>query len=486
MRIGIHDPSDTTIEYQQEVDGILMKSRTVGRIGRDQRVGTRVQIKHSMSLFELILVGVGGIIGAGYFLGSGQPIRMAGPAVLLAFAIGGAITAQTVGALNTLALDHPSPGAFKTYADAYLGKFTGYMQGWTYYITSILTIASEAVASAVFARLWLPGVPVWMLAAAFALIVLAINAFGVQNFGLVESVMSVVKIAALVGFIVTITIVLFGAHPATMGRMISGPSASLFPNGFTGLAQSMLIVIFCFAGIGVFGTAAIELKEPKHLDRGGIAVVTILTGLYILSIAALLLTLPYRTVSTTASPFVQALMAAHLHTLASILNAVILIASFSVMAGSVFSANQILVSLGRYREAPAFVKRTFGKRAVAYGALAFTTVGVAICIALSYVLPSTVYTFLISASSFLTFFNWFIMLLTLLAWKRKNKDKPISKLAFGQPVGTYVTMALIVVMAGYALVEKSQRLGFFACLGIAAVIAIAYLFVRKHVHSPEA
>ncbi|GMA58249.1 hypothetical protein GCM10025858_27520 [Alicyclobacillus sacchari] len=235
----------------------MMKSKAIGAV-RNRSVGTQVKAKHSMSLFELILVGVGGIIGAGYFLGSGQPIRMAGPAVLLAFAIGGAITAQTIGALNTLAVDHPSPGAFKTYADAYLGKFTGYMQGWTYYITSILTIASEAVASAVFARLWLPSVPVWMLAAAFALIVLAINAFGVQNFGLVESVMSVVKIAALVGFIITIAIVIFAAHPATLGRTSASSSLTLFPTGISGLAQSMLIVIFCFAA------SASSVRQPSN------------------------------------------------------------------------------------------------------------------------------------------------------------------------------------------------------------------------------
>lgn len=463
----------------------MQKTKSMRITPRQKTMGTPVQSKGTMSLSELILVGVGGIIGAGFLLGSGIPIRTAGPCVLIAFILGGLITTQVVGALNTVALDEPMEGAFKAYADKYLGRFIGYMQGWTYYLTSILTISSESVASAIFVQLWLPSWPLWILSSCFALLILLINAFGIKNFGLIESFMSVVKIAALVGFIVFVAIWLFGFHPHTTSHTIgfasaSGAGGGFFPNGVGGLFRAMLIVIFAYAGIGVFATASIELKHPRQVDAGGFTTLIILTALYIFSIGGMLFIIPWSSVSTKTSPFVQALEHVHLTVLADILNAVILIAAFSVMAGAVFSANQILASLGHSGEAPAFSTRTVSKREIQYGALIVTAIGLAVFIGLSYMLPSNVYNFLVSASSFFTFFNWFIMLFTFISWRHKRSSKQISRLAFGQPISTYITMAVIVFLAFYALTERDDRLGFYACVGISIILSGCYFFTRKH------
>lgn len=463
------------------------KTKSLGAIPKQKVVKSRAKdTTGTMSLSELILIGIGGIIGAGYFLGSGSPIRSAGPSVLLAFLIGGFITMQTVGALNTLSFDHPDKGAFKTYADRHLGKFMGYMQGWTYYLMSILTISSEAVAAAIFVRVWLPSIPLWVMSSSFAALVLLVNAFGVKNFGVVESFMSVIKIAALVGFIVVAIIALFGghSHEGTTRAFDSLHNSGFFPHGFNGLAQSMLIVIFAYAGIGVFGTAAINIKDPKHLDIGGITTVSMLTGLYLISIAGVLLLLPWNAVSTKISPFVQALQHIHLGFLASCLNAVILIASFSVMAGSVFSANEILQSLGKSGEAPRFTFKQSPKRKIPYGALTTTTIGLAIFIGTSYILPSSIYNLLISASSFFNFFNWFVILLTMISWRRHSKGKQISLLAIGQPVSTWITMVLIVFLAVFALFQKEQRLGFYACAAMTILMIAGYFFTPKHKSSP--
>lgn len=437
-----------------------------------------------MSVTELILVGVGGIIGAGFFLGSGVPIRTAGPSVLLAFFIGGLITAQVVGAFSSVSLDDPEAGAFKAYADKYLGRYLGYMQGWVYYVASILTISSEAVASAIFVQVWLPSIPLWSLSSGFALLILLINAFGVKNFGRVESWMSVVKIAALVGFIVVAAIMLFGLHPHTMSSRTSPASGlfsgGFFPHGIKGLFQSMLIVIFAYAGIGVFATATIELKNPKKLDVGGITTISVLTGLYVLSILFLLLVLPWNQASTKISPFVEAFHHANLTVLGDILNGVILVASFSVMAGSVFSANQILQSLAKGGEAPKFATKVSKKRETPYGSLAITAVGLAIFIGLSYILPSQVYNFLISASSFFTFFTYFIICMTFLYWRRKRPKQKVSRLAFFQPWSTVITMAAILFLTGYAMTVRDERLGFYACIVVSAILSIGYLFTRKH------
>ncbi|WP_067933722.1 amino acid permease [Alicyclobacillus kakegawensis] len=445
--------------------------------------GRRADRDHSAQLgvWELVLIGVGGIMGAGFFLGSGQPIRSAGPSVLLAFLLGALVTAQAIGAVVSMAAHHPVQGSFAAFADMYLGRFAGYLQGWTYYVTSVLTIASEAVAMSVFARVWLPHVAGWMLTSAFIGVVVAINAFGVKNFGRVESVMSAVKTAALVGFIVYTVFWLLGrtgqvVHVTGTAGLWAG---GVFPNGVTGLAQSMLIVVFAYAGIGVFTGAMTNLNSPRAMDKGAWWTVILLAVLYTLSIALLLCVVPWQGVSTNTSPFVAALHRMGVPVLGQIFNAVILVASFSVMSGAVFAANEILIGLAQQRVAPDFVRWGRGGRQT--GALLATTVCIVAAVVLSYSLPANVYSFLISASSFFTFMTWFVIFWTFLSWRRRaaTDHRFVSSLAFGQPWMTVVMMLFIVVLAGYALTNRDQRLGFYTCVVIWAILAAVYaVFLR--------
>ncbi len=397
------------------------------------------------------------------------------------------MTAQVTGALTSIAVNHPVKGSFKVFADMYLGAYTGFLQGWAYYLTGILTISSEAVAMAVFTKMWFTGVAPWLLTAIYAAVIILINAFGVSGFERVESIMSAAKIGALVGFILYIGIWLLGSvfagHHASTGGTLTGTSPSgqngFFPTGIMGLLKSMLIVIFAFAGIGVFATAVPELKQPKDVDRAAWMTVGSLFVLYILSIFCLLLIRPWWQVSTSQSPFVLALSGVGPGFIAQVFNAIIFVASFSVMAGTVFSVNQILANLSHSGEAPRFAGRMWHNR-VNFGALGITTVCLAVAITASYLLPSNVYQFLISASSYLTFLNWFVILLTFLAWKRKtNEDNHfVSSLAFGQPILTICTMVFLLVLTVVALLDPTQRIGFYACLALVACISVAYWFVR--------
>ncbi|MCY0869171.1 MAG: amino acid permease [Firmicutes bacterium] len=470
---------------QQRIVGVRQGVRRAGDGG-----GTRTARADGggpLGVGQLILIGIGGIIGAGFFLGVGLPVRTAGPAVLGAFVLGGLLTAQVTGALTSIAVKHPVEGSFKVFADMYIGRFAGYMQGWIYYVTSVLTIASEAVAMGVFTRVWLAFLPLWALSAIYAGIILVINAFGVRNFGRVESLMSVVKIAALAGFIVFAAVAalrLVGGTMAAGGgsrRIATVSVGGLFPHGVSGLLESMLIVVFAYAGIGVFATAAAEVKDARKIETGALWTIVLLTALYLLSIAGLLLVVPWSEASTTTSPFVLGLQRGRVGILADLFNGGILVASFSVMAGAVFSANQVLVNLGQTRDAPRFVA-SHTKGGLAVGALAFTTVGIAAALLLAYLLPSSVYNFLISASSFMTFAYWFLMLWTFVAWRRTDEGRTsrVSALAFGQPVAAPLTMVVILVLTAYALAQSEQRIAFYVFAAITLVLALGYpVFARK-------
>jgi len=434
----------------------------------------------SMTVREMVFIGVGGIVGAGFFLGCGLPIQTAGPSVLIAFLLGAMITSQVMGALTSMTVSHPVRGSFKVYSDIYLGAFAGFIQGWVYYISSLLVISSESVAMGIFSHVWLPTVPVWLMSAVFALLILLLNAFGIQNFGRVESLMSAVKMGALLGFIIFAAFTVFATHVQPPMFSNVQHTRSLFPHGLSGLFQSMLVVIFAYSGIGVFATAAVEGREPAMIDRAATWTMVSLTILYLASVGLLLYTLPWHLANTANSPFVVALRMAHAPLFAEVFNGVILIAAFSVMAGSVFSANQILENLGVTKEAPQFVTRR-NKRGTAYGALILTASGVACAITASYLLPANVYNFLISTSSFSTFLNWFLILWTFLRWrKRTTAQRYISRLAFLQPSSSVVTMIVIFVLAGYALLQRDQRIGFYASLAMWGAISVAYVLRRRY------
>ncbi|MCL6626047.1 MAG: amino acid permease [Alicyclobacillus shizuokensis] len=445
---------------------------------------TRMEQRYGVSEGSLVFIGVGGIIGAGFFLGCGLPIQTAGPSVLLAFVIAALVTGQVIGALTSIASNHPVRGSFQAYPAMYLGKFVGFLQGWTYYLTSILTISSEAVAMGVFVKEWLPRFPVGLMASVFAAIIVVINAVGVQNFTRVESIMSAVKIAALAGFIVYAAVIVLTKWLGSSVGSLLAPAGSyaggFWPTGFAGMMKSMLVVIFTFAGIGVFATGMGEIRDPKQIDNAGMWTVGLLAVLYIASIMLLLFFIPWNQVTTSSSPFVDALRRSGIPALAQVFNAAILVAAFSVMAGSLYSANEILCSLGEEGDAPRFVTRR-SERGTPYLALVVSAACIGLSLALSLLLPTNLYNFLISASSFLTLLNWFVILCTFLVWRHKSGDRKAftSKLAFGQPVSTVITMLLLVVLAGYALLQRDQRIAFYVFVVLCTAIASSYLFVRR-------
>ncbi|MCL6637456.1 MAG: amino acid permease [Alicyclobacillus sp.] len=467
--------------------GLSQSSATTGA-GQPTPSQARRKQAGELSTASLTLMGVGGIIGAGFFLGSGQPIHLAGPGVLLAFFAGALLTAQVVGALATMAVHHPEVGGYELYPQLFLGRWAGFVQGWTYYLTSILTIASEAVAMALFVRVWWPALPLHVAATVFAGVIIIINALGMRSFARIETVMSAVKIAALLTFIAFAAGAWAGwwhhvvTAPASRPQGVAGTPGSTggwFPTGAGGVLRSMLIVVFAYAGIGVFASAAGRVRSPRMIDRAAWWTVGLLAGLYMVSVGLLLRLVPWQQVSTQTSPFVYALQQAGTGWLAQTLNGAILVAAFSVMAGALYSADETLAGLAGDGHAPAWL----GRRTAAgtpRRALLVSTCAILAALWLSAWLPANVYNVLISASSFFTFLNWFILLCAFLAWRRRAVPGAfVSRLAFGQPISTYLAMAGIVALAAFAATDHDQRVGLYAAAAMTAVVVMAYAGLRR-------
>lgn len=439
--------------------------------------------EHQLSARNLLWIGLGGIIGGGFFLASGLPISYAGPGVIFAYLLGGLITAQIAGALTSLSVNHPVNGSFKVYAEEILGPFIGFFVGWTFWIAAVLSIGSETIAMSIFSKLWFPNTPVWLLTIIYSAIVIAINAFGLKSFGKIETLMSFIKVSALVLFIIIGIAAILGAftatHPVGLKTMLD--HGGLFPKGFKGFFQSMLIVIFSYAGIGVVAMASSEARDPRQdIPKAMLRLLLVLVLLYVASILTVVCLTPWNQISTEQSPFISALESINIPFAASIMNAVILVASFSVMTGSYFSAIMMLVSLGTSHQAPAFVSKQ-SKNGVYYGSLIVTAMGLIAIIITSYILPSKIYDYLISASAYFSFFSLGIILICFLKWRKTVANKEIYKspLAFGAPWSTVITIIILLVLIVFSLTVTDQRMGFYFSLGISGIISIVYLLIIR-------
>lgn len=438
--------------------------------------------RKKLNAVSLAGLGIGGIIGSGFFLGSAISIKQAGPSVILAFLLSGFIISQVLGAMTSISINRPVTGSFKVYAEQFLGKYIGFLIGWIVYISNILSIGSEAIAAGIFLRYWLPQFGVPILAVTVIVFMILINRLNTSKFSLVETGMAVLKILALL-FFIFIGIQFVAKHGIVAKPYPFSSFASFFPMKLTGLIQSMLVAVFTFSGISTVAMATSKVKKPEaDIPKATVIMVTGILILYVATIFLTICTVNWSAVNTNISPLVQSLRVMRFGWASSIINAAIFIAAFSVMLGTYFGSVQMLISLSNAGEAPGVFshKRKSGFFQNAWmltGLLSLAVVG------LSFLLSSKLFNYLISASSYFSFFGWTINLIVFLLWlKHRHKEERFaSPLIFGR-LGAYLTMLLIFVLAVVSLWVKDFRIGFYTAAAISLFISIAYV-IYKHRHT---
>jgi L-asparagine transporter-like permease len=456
----------------------IQKTINVGTVSKHQRKAARKR-GGKLNEYSLAGLGIGGVIGAGYFLGSGLAVREAGPSVSLAFLIGSLLMMQVLGAMTSINVNRLQQGSFRVYIEHFLGQYAGFLIGWALFVSSILAIGSEAIAMGVFAHYWLPKVPLPVLAIVFMAVIIVLNAMNMEIFGPIESGMAVVKVAALIAFIAVGAWVLFTQNGMAARNPFSSPHA-FFPKGISGLLQSMLVVIFSFSGISAVAMASTEVAKPRiQIPRAAGFMVFGSAGLYVLSMLVLVMLTAWNTVSVHKSPFVHALDVIGMSGAASFFNIVILLAAFSVMAASYYTSVQLIVSLSEAKKGPHLFLRHAKNGLYRYAWLT-AGAGCLLVVGLSFLLPAALYNYLVSASSYITFLNWALNLITFLVWRKKRSEHETyqSKLIWGVP-GAYASLFAIMVLFVMSLRVADFRMGFYAALCFFLLITAAYAVWKK-------
>ncbi len=427
------------------------------------------------------MIGIGSIVGAGFFLGTGISIHLAGPAIVLIYLFGGLLSFFVFSALAEMSVNDPQPGSFRTYAGKAFGRRIGFVSGWMYWLAGVLIMSSEITALAIFTKYWFPHVALWVFAIMYSFLGIGINLLGVKNFGQIESFFAVVKLSTLLIFIGTAVLFLFGwisPQESEPGSALTASAAGTwFPHGFRGLWSAMIYVLFSYGGIAVLGVVSNELNNKREIPKAGGVVMVVLTLIYSLSLFCILLLVPWNRINETESPFVSALSAFQIPYLGTIFNTIIISAAFSTMVGALFSITSVMISLAHDGDAPKILGET-NRRGVAVKALSLSTAGLAVSIVLSFLLPKTVYAYMTTAAGVLLILNWGIIFASQIKNRHSYKSKH-NYLMPGYPYTSYAGIGFILFTIIGASLKTDQRIGVFVSLGIVFVIFLCGLLLIK-------
>ena len=431
--------------------------------------------KKGFNRSHLITMALGNIIGSGIFLASGIVIKLAGPAAVLVYILGGIIMLMEVMFIAEMSIVNPAPGAFRVHISEIFGPGAGFVNGWMFWCSGVLGMASEVTAAAIFSAFWFPKIPLWVFCLFYAAVMTLINFMDVRGLSKVEMVLASIKVVALAGFVVFGILVATRIIPVEEPGIRTGFSSlhQFFPHGITGLAAAMLSVLFSFSGTGIIGMAVADMNNPKKdLPPSIYTITTVVTGLYSLSILFIVLLVPWDTISAARSPFVSLLQHAGIPIAGSILNFIVLSASLSGLNSSMYSASRMLFSLSKDGQGPRkFLKKN--RNGVPVYALSVTSAVLGLTAILSYVLPQSAFIILTGAASFTAMINWLMISITHLFYRRKTLRERPEKLKYKAP-GYPVVTILAVLLMGVILLTSPLYPGQIASL-VGGVLLIALL-----------
>lgn len=451
----------------------------------EEVVSREAGLHRGLTKRQLTMIGIGGAIGTGLFMGSGIAIGYAGPGVLLSYLIAATIAVIMMFSLSEMAVAHPTAGSFGTYAELYLNKWSGFIVRYTYWAAQVIAIGSEAVAVGHYMNYWYPNLPVWYSVAAFGAAIVYINSRSVGSFGSLEYWFSTIKVAAICAFILFGLAQVFGvAVPAVGIGNITGGSGGFLPHGLSGVWMGVLMAIFSFYGIEIIAVTAGEAEHPEtavpHAMR---TMILRLFLFYVLALAVMLAVVPWSQAGAkvvSESPFVKVFSGFGLSYAAGLMNFVVITAALSSMNANLYLTSRMMFSLSRANDAPAVLGELSPKGSPVKATLA-SSVGVLIA-AVASVFSPMAYNYLFGVALGGGILVWLIILVSHLSfrahWQRSGGcELPIRSPFF--PYAQYLGIALLVaILITMGLDRDFWNVGIISGSIWVVMLSVIY-FVRK-------
>ncbi|GGX70221.1 amino acid permease [Streptomyces hiroshimensis] len=467
----------------------MTKGSTTGDPGNAPAAGGD-GLKAGLKNRHLSMIAIGGVIGAGLFVGSASGIAAAGPGILISYALVGALVVFVMRMLGEMAAANPTSGSFSAYADRALGRWAGFSIGWLYWFFWVVVLAVEATAGAKILNGWVPGVPQWAWALIVMVVLTATNLASVSSYGEFEFWFAGIKVVAIAAFVGIGLLAVFGVLPGSEnpghGFDLLTSHGGFLPNGPGAILTGVLMVVFSFMGSEIVTLAAGESEDPQRAVRQATnSVIWRIAVFYLGSIFVVVSLLPWNSKEIAEKgSYVAALDSIGIPHAGQFMNVIVLTAVLSCLNSGLYTASRMAFSLGQRGDAPKSFA-TVSKRGVPQVAILGSVVFGFLSVIFNYVWPDTVFKFLLNASGAVALFVWLVICFTQLKMRgiilREMPEKLTVKMWLF-PYLTWATIGMITFVLGYMLYtggDNRETVLASVLVGV-IVVALGLVLDRRH------
>ena len=432
------------------------------------------------------MITVGGIIGAGLFVGSSTAIAGIGPAAVLSYLLSGVVILFIMRMLSELAAAYPGTGSFTEFARLGLGEWAGFTAGWLYWYFWVIVVPIEAIAGAGLLHAWFPALPVWLIGMGLMTVMTGVNLMSARSFGEFEFWFSSIKVAAILVFIVIAALFAFGVTSptgATFGNLTS--HGGFAPHGTLAIVAGVTSVIFSFVGAEIVTIAAAESDAgPRAMAQLTSSVAIRILLFFVLSITLIVSVVPWNEITPGVSPFAEALGRMHIPGAATAMKLVVLTAVLSCLNSGIYVTSRVLFQLAAKGDAPQWLVAVNSRRVPTRAILAGAVFGYA-AIACSVISPGVVFSFLVNASGAIAIVNYLLVALAELRLRRRLEASDPLRLTIRMWLFPYITWATIAVMCAVLAAmaaDADLRSQFYSSAVVVALVLMLFVVLRRPRH----
>lgn len=431
---------------------------------------------------HITMISIGGVIGAGLFVGSGAVIQSTGPSAIISYCLAALLVVFVMRMLGEMASLNPTSGSFANYASEILGPWAGYMVGWLYWFFWVIVIAIEAIAGAGIIQYWFPHAPTWILSLCLIILLTLTNVYSVKSYAEFEYWLAIVKVVTIVIFLGLGVAIIFGFIPGVAAPGLNNliGKGGFMPNGLTAVLMGVVITFFSFFGSEIAAIAAGESSQPhKAITIALNSVVWRLLVFFIGSMAVIVTILPWNSASLLKSPFVSVLELSHIPGAAQIMNFVVLTAVLSCLNSGLYTSSRMLYAMSLKGDAPKALQKLSLKGVPVRAVLAGTFFAY-ISVIFNFISPDKIFLFLVNASGGIAMLVYLVIAFSHLI-KRKSMANP-SQLKVKMWFFPYLTYATILGMIGILVgmfLDESMRSQIYMTSLITLFVIASYFISRK-------
>jgi GABA permease len=438
-------------------------------------------LKKALSQRHLRMIAIGGVIGAGLFVGSGVVIADTGPGAFLTYAMSGVLIVLVMRMLAEMAVANPSTGSFADYSRHALGDWAGFSVGWLYWYFWVIVVGFEAIAGAKIVQYWID-VPLWASALVFMVLMTATNLFSVRSYGEFEFWFAGIKVAAIIVFLGLGTLFVLGVWPDKSADFSNLWAHNGFtPMGVGAITVGIVTVIFSMVGPEIATIAAAESADPERaVTKAANSVVIRILLFYVGSVFLLVTIIPWNNEHLAGSPFVAAFNEMGIPYADDFMNAVVLTAVLSCLNSGMYTASRMLFVLAARSEAPQLLVR-LTPRGVPAMAILFSSVVGFLCVIAAAFAEDTIFAFLLNSSGAIILFVYLLIAVSQIVLRYRTPDSELRVKMWLFPALSILTAVAIVAILVQMYFQEDLRSQLILSLASWAVVVALFAISRRFV-----